>query len=322
MATKLFLGGLPLNTQDDDIRAHFSMYGTITDCIAMNGKGFGFVTFEDADAASAVLAEQQIFNGQEITIKEADGKKGGKGARREKGGGKDSGKGLATKIFLGGLPQDCPEDAVREHFEMYGTIVDCVVMKDKETGRTRGFGFVEYDSADAVDQVMAELQDHKIMDKWIECKRSIPKESMPPPRGGKGGGGRGSFGGGFGGGYGGGGGGYGAAPARGGYGGGGGGYGTAPSRGSYGGGGGYSGGGGGGGGGGYQPYNPPPWTAPRTAPPVPTRAPAYGGAGSYGGGGGGYGGRASLPPPTYQPAYGGGGGGYGGGKGRPYGRPY
>merc|ERR1712232_925465 len=50
-----------------------------------------------------------------------------------------------------------------------------IVMKDRETGRSRGFGFVTYDNASSVDMVMDRYEDHRILDKWVEVKRATPQ---------------------------------------------------------------------------------------------------------------------------------------------------
>eukprot|EP00929_Paragymnodinium_shiwhaense_P023465 TRINITY_DN14683_c0_g1_i2.p1 TRINITY_DN14683_c0_g1~~TRINITY_DN14683_c0_g1_i2.p1 ORF type:complete len:190 (+),score=28.22 TRINITY_DN14683_c0_g1_i2:452-1021(+) len=52
-------------------------------------------------------------------------------------------------------------------------------MKDRETGRSRGFGFVQFSGRDAVDKVMGEYSDHKVDGKWVEVKRCIPRGSVP-----------------------------------------------------------------------------------------------------------------------------------------------
>eukprot|EP00927_Polykrikos_kofoidii_P069314 TRINITY_DN64731_c0_g1_i1.p1 TRINITY_DN64731_c0_g1~~TRINITY_DN64731_c0_g1_i1.p1 ORF type:complete len:284 (+),score=36.39 TRINITY_DN64731_c0_g1_i1:158-1009(+) len=181
MTSKLFLGGVPPGTTEDDIRNYFDRFGNIVDAVVIRERGFGFVTFDDESSARAVMGEHHVLNGQSISVKEAVGKGCcGKGA----GGSAGMGKGGPTegpptnKIFIGGLPQDCSEEKVSAYFELYGTIVDCVVMKDRNTGRARGFGFVQYDSPDSVEKVMAEYSTHKIDGKWVECKRSIPKEQM------------------------------------------------------------------------------------------------------------------------------------------------
>merc|ERR1719195_2347420 len=53
-------------------------------------------------------------------------------------------------------------------------------MKDRETGNSRGFGFVSYESASSVDMVIAQYDDHRIENKWVEVKRATPRDQMPP----------------------------------------------------------------------------------------------------------------------------------------------
>eukprot|EP00932_Pfiesteria_piscicida_P010056 SRR837773.20912.p3 GENE.SRR837773.20912~~SRR837773.20912.p3 ORF type:complete len:134 (-),score=57.24 SRR837773.20912:89-439(-) len=102
-------------------------------------------------------------------------------------------------------------------------------MKDQATNRSRGFGFVQFDSSEPVERVMADYAIHTVEGKWVEVKRSIPREQMPPSaKGGKCGKGKGGAWGGWGGGCGGGWGGCGGAPAWGGCGGFGKGYGAVP----------------------------------------------------------------------------------------------
>lgn len=97
--------------------------------------------------------------------------------------------GSSNKIFVGGLPQSCPEDVLTNYFMQYGAITDSVVMKDRETGNSRGFGFVTFEEIGAVDMIMAQYDDHKINKKWVEVKRAIPQAEMPPGSAtGKGGG--------------------------------------------------------------------------------------------------------------------------------------
>ncbi|CAK0829010.1 unnamed protein product, partial [Prorocentrum cordatum] len=83
--------------------------------------------------------------------------------------------------FVGGLPQNCSEDVFRDYFQTFGKIVDIVVMKDRDTGNSRGFGFVTFDSTDAVDKVIAQYKEHKIEGKWVETKRAQPRGVAPPP---------------------------------------------------------------------------------------------------------------------------------------------
>ena len=116
-----------------------------------------------------------------------------------------------AKIYVGNLPFTATEDQVRELFAAHGTVESVALPNDRETGRPRGFGFVEMSQADAARAIQA------VNGKELGGRALRVNEAQDKPRGGGGGGGGGGGRGGYGGGGGGGGGG------RGGYGGGGGG---------------------------------------------------------------------------------------------------
>ena len=131
-------------------------------------------------------------------------------------------------IYVGNLSFQAEQEDLLDLFSQYGEVSKCSLPLDRETGRKRGFAFVEMANDADEQKAIDDLQNVEWMGRMIRVNKATPRE------GGGGGGGRGGYGGGGGnrgGGYGGGGGG-----GRGGYGGGGGGYGG-------GGGGGYGGGG-------------------------------------------------------------------------------
>lgn len=73
-------------------------------------------------------------------------------------------------------------EGLREHFQEFGTITDAVVMRDRATGKPRGFGFVSFSSADAADAALAKR--HTVCGRVIDAKRCVPREEMrdrPPP---------------------------------------------------------------------------------------------------------------------------------------------
>uniref|UniRef100_A0A1J3F184 Glycine-rich RNA-binding protein 3, mitochondrial n=1 Tax=Noccaea caerulescens TaxID=107243 RepID=A0A1J3F184_NOCCA len=147
----------------------------------------------------------------------------------------------SSKIFIGGMEYGMNEDSLRQAFSKYGEVVETRVILDRETGRSRGFGFVTFSSTEAASSAIQALDGQDLHGRIVKVNYAHDRTSG----GGYGGGGYGGGGGGYGGGGGGyGGGGYGGNP--GGYGGNGGGYGG-------GGAGGYGGdaAGGQGGGGGY-----------------------------------------------------------------------
>ena len=157
---------------------------------------------------------------------------------------------MGNKLYVGNLAYSVRDDSLLQAFSPFGTVTSAKVMMDRETGRSKGFGFVEMGSDAEAQAAINGMNGQAIDGRAVVVNEARPREERP---GGFGGGGGRSGGGGYGGGGGG-----------GGYGGGGGGAG--------GGGGGRSPYGGGGGGGGRSPYG------------------GGGGGGRSGGGGGGYGG--------------------------------
>ncbi|CAL5376286.1 unnamed protein product [Camellia sinensis] len=90
------------------------------------------------------------------------------------------GPGHTRKIFVGGLASTVTEADFKKYFEQFGTITDVVVMYDHNTQRPRGFGFITYDSEDAVDKVLLKTF-HELNGKMVEVKRAVPKELSPGP---------------------------------------------------------------------------------------------------------------------------------------------
>jgi RNA-binding protein Musashi len=90
------------------------------------------------------------------------------------------GPGRTRKIFVGGLPSNVTESEFRRYFEQFGVITDVVVMYDHNTQRPRGFGFITYDSEDAVDMALHK-NFHELNGKMVEVKRAVPKEQSPSP---------------------------------------------------------------------------------------------------------------------------------------------
>ncbi|GMP57018.1 hypothetical protein CsSME_00021277 [Camellia sinensis var. sinensis] len=82
---------------------------------------------------------------------------------------------LAGLNLIGGLAKDTTLDQFTKYFGKYVEITDLVIMKDRHTGRPRGFGFVTYADPSVVDTVIVET--HVINDKQVEIKRTISKGS-------------------------------------------------------------------------------------------------------------------------------------------------
>ena len=139
---------------------------------------------------------------------------------------------MGNKLYVGNLPYTVRDEDLQQSFGAFGSITSAKVMMERDTGRSKGFGFVEMGNDAEAQAAIAGMNGQSLGGRSITVNEARPMEARPPRTGGFGGGG---------GGYGGGGGGGGDRSGGGGYGGGGGGR--------SGGGGGYGGGGGGGRGG-------------------------------------------------------------------------
>jgi heterogeneous nuclear ribonucleoprotein A1/A3 len=119
---------------------------------------------------------------------------------------------VGNKLYVGGLSWNTDNEGLRQAFERFGDVEDVRVVTDRETGRSRGFGFVTFSSNEAAQAAISEMDGTALDGRNIKVNEAEDK-----PRGGGGGGGERRGGGG---GYGGGGGGYGGGGGGGGYGGG------------------------------------------------------------------------------------------------------
>lgn len=161
---------------------------------------------------------------------------------------------MGKKLYVGNLPYSVRDSDLEQSFSQFGAVTSAKVMMERDTGRSKGFGFVEMGSDAEAQAAISGMNGQSLGGRSVVVNEARPMEERPPRSGGFGGGG----------GYGGGGG----RSGGGGYGGGGGG--------GYGGGGGRSGGGGyGGGGGGDGGFRSPYGAGPRGG----------GGGGSRSGGG-------------------------------------
>ncbi len=125
---------------------------------------------------------------------------------------------MGNKLYVGNLPYSFRDDDMHQAFSAYGSINSAKVMMERDTGRSKGFGFVEMGNDAEAQAAIAGMNGHSVGGRALVVNEARPMEPRAPRSGGYGGGGGG---GGYGGGSGGGG--YGGGNSGGGYGGGGGG---------------------------------------------------------------------------------------------------
>ena len=197
---KIFIGGLAPEITKDDLSFYFSQYGKITDSVIMvdkttsnfhsnsfigHSRGFGFVSMQAHHQVELILRNQpHKIKGRVVDCKLAIPKQVD-----------DSQDNMMTmnniynensvfnrKLFIGGLHQMVSEIELMNYFSHFGEVEQCIIMKDKYTGKSRGFGFIIFTNPDSANRVLYSQHGHFLLGKWIECKRAMPKENTAPKR--------------------------------------------------------------------------------------------------------------------------------------------
>ena len=102
---------------------------------------------------------------------------------------------MSKKLYVGSLAWATNEQGLRSAFEQFGEVTDAVVITDRDTGRSRGFGFVTFEDDDAADKAVAALNGTELDGRTIRV--DVAQAKQRSGGGGGGGGGRGGYGGGW-----------------------------------------------------------------------------------------------------------------------------
>lgn len=86
---------------------------------------------------------------------------------------------MSKSIYVGNLPWAATEEQVRELFSEYGNVISVKLVSDRETGRARGFGFVEMEDADAENAIEA-LDNSSFGNRTLRVNEAKPRAPRPP----------------------------------------------------------------------------------------------------------------------------------------------
>jgi RNA recognition motif-containing protein len=100
---------------------------------------------------------------------------------------------MAKKLFVGSLSWDTNDEGLRSAFSAHGEISEAIVISDRDTGRSRGFGFVTFEDDESADKAVAALNGTELDGRTIKVDVAQAKQRSN----GGGGGGRGGYGGGW-----------------------------------------------------------------------------------------------------------------------------
>ncbi|HLY24749.1 MAG TPA: RNA-binding protein [Aggregatilineales bacterium] len=98
---------------------------------------------------------------------------------------------MNKKLYVGNLPYNVTEGELRELFAQAGQVTDAAVIIDRETGRSRGFGFVEMNTPEEATKAISQFNGHTMNNRQLQVSEARPRE----PRANNGGSDRGNYGG-------------------------------------------------------------------------------------------------------------------------------
>ncbi|KAI3997416.1 hypothetical protein MKX01_017786 [Papaver californicum] len=181
---KIFVGGISREANEDTLKDHFNKFGEVVQTNILryrntgSARGFGFVLFSDKSVADKVLLEKHVILGKTVDVGKVVLRGKHNNPYNQKGFNKSSGNNgqfRTKKIFVGGLSPSLTEEEFKAYFEKFGRTTDVVIMYNFSTHRPRGFGFITFDSEEAVENVM-QKRFHELNDKVVEVKRCLPKD--------------------------------------------------------------------------------------------------------------------------------------------------
>ncbi|SGY54452.1 BQ5605_C006g03880 [Microbotryum silenes-dioicae] len=198
---KMFIGGLNWDTNEESLRTYFSQFGPIIQSNIMRdqetgrSRGFAFLTYETTAAVDKVLAHgEHYLDGKTVRARSPFHARSGS-TRTErlalllflnvsqidpKRAVPRSSNPKSDKLFIRLLPQTCTPESFRTYWQPFGVVTDATLMMDKETGRHRGFGFVNFESGESTEKVL-NSQPHYMDGNLLEVKRAQTKGEQRRP---------------------------------------------------------------------------------------------------------------------------------------------
>ncbi|KAK9902554.1 hypothetical protein M0R45_001490 [Rubus argutus] len=175
---KLFVAGIPRQMVNETIlEEHFSQYGEVEECLIPldrftgQSRGFGFVTFTEQLVAERVLEESHSIFGKRIYVHPSEPRRERNLNNQEDQHVQRQGPYHPKMIFVGGLPHHLTEEDFINCFAMFGAIEDGVIIYDKITNMPRGFGFITFESEEAVKDVLKKSF-YEVKNKMVEVQRA------------------------------------------------------------------------------------------------------------------------------------------------------
>lgn len=167
----IFVKNLARAIDNKSLYDTFSMFGNILSCkVCVNGKreslGYGFVHYESEEAATSAIArvDGKVIAGQKVSVQPFKSKK-------ERGGAQ----GNFTNVYIKNIAPDVGEKQIREMFAKAGSITSVMLASDTD-GKSKGFGFVNFESIEQANQAVELFNGHEISEKKLYVARAQKRE--------------------------------------------------------------------------------------------------------------------------------------------------
>lgn len=163
---KLFVGGLSWETTEPDLAEYFGQFGDLEavdlkmDLMTGRSRCFAFLLFKTSHDVDKILSRKEhVVSNKKIDVKRAKAKPG--------------------KIYVGGLPDELTEEAIRDYFTAnYGIVAEIESPYDKERQRRKNFCFVTFEREEVLREVLANSR-QKIGEFTVDVKKASPRPKMP-----------------------------------------------------------------------------------------------------------------------------------------------
>lgn len=184
--TNVYAKNVDLEVTQEEFEELFKKFGAITSCVLSvdeegKSRGFGFVNYEDHDAAQVAVNElhDSEFHGQKLFVARAQKKsereeelrRSYEAAKNEK-----LSKFEGVNLYLKNIPEEYDDERLREEFAPFGTITSCKIMR-APSGVSRGFGFVCYSAPDEANKAVAEMNGKMLDNKPLYVALAQRKEA-------------------------------------------------------------------------------------------------------------------------------------------------
>ncbi|GBG85615.1 hypothetical protein CBR_g40343 [Chara braunii] len=202
--TKLYVGNLPWKVDSESLAEVFESVGKVVyDRMTGRSRGFGFVTMGSLEEAQRAIDQ---LNGMELDqrILRVNFPQVGMSERRSGGGGSGAGAGYGqrpprgqdnpNKLYVGNLAWGVDDVGLHDLFSTFGNVVEAKVVMDRESGRSRGFGFVTFEQDGEVNDAIQGLNGVDVDGRTLRVNLASSKPARSGGYGGRGG--RGGYGGG------------------------------------------------------------------------------------------------------------------------------